>query len=218
MWPAREQDSIRVNRTVDFAELSDAELVELARQRGRRDQRPFQILMERHQNTIWRVCYGFLGNSEDAEDLTQETFVKAYRNLPRFEGRSSFKTWVYRIAINNCQNELRRRSRRPQDSQTSLETAADFLPSAEDTEALAQRREQYAMLAGAYRLLRPEERRVLAMKDLEDLPYAEIAEMLGISLSAAKMRVQRARAALSGHYRQIEAHWGQLERRETGYE
>jgi RNA polymerase sigma-70 factor (ECF subfamily) len=204
-------EEIRFPRIPDLTDLDDTELVELARSRGRRDQRPFQILVERHQTTIWRVCYGFMGNQEDAEDLTQETFVKAYRNLAGFEGRSAFRTWVYRIAINTCQNELRQRSRRPQASPTTLEVAAEFLPSSEDTESMAQRHEQYAILATAYRMLRPEDRQILAMKDLEDFPYNQIAETLEISLSAAKMRVQRARTALNLLYQQVESRWGHLD-------
>ena len=186
-----------------FADLSDDELVTIAKQRGGRDDRPFRLLMERHQNTVWRVCYNFMHNSEDAEDLTQEVFLKAYRNLEKFEGRSSFKTWIYRIAINTSQNELRRRSRRPQVSTTPLDTATEFMPSSEDVEKSTQTRAEHQLLVEAFKQLRPVESQVLIMKDLEGRPYAEIAEELDISLSAAKMRVQRARDALSSMYRRL---------------
>lgn len=187
----------------DLNELNDHELIDLVKTRGEKDPRPFRILVDRHQNTVWRVCYNFMGNSEDAEDLAQEVFLKAYRNLAKFEGRSSFKTWIYRIAINTSQNELRRRSRRPQESSTPLETAAEFIPSTDNVEESTLKRAQYDVLLKAFKRLRPEESQVLMLKDLEGRPYAEIAEMLGISLSAAKMRVQRARAALTTTYHRI---------------
>ena len=89
-----------------FAELSDAALIEVCQQRGAKDDRPFQELFRRYQSVVWRVCYSYMRNREDAEDLTQDVFFKVYRNLYQFEGRSSFKTWVYRVAINTCQNEI----------------------------------------------------------------------------------------------------------------
>lgn len=187
----------------DISDLSDDKLIELAKTRGDKDPRPFRLLVERHQQTVWRVCYNFMSNHEDAEDLSQEVFVKAYRNLAKFEGRSSFKTWIYRIAINTSQNELRRRSRRPQVSTTPLETAAEFIPSTENVEEHTLQRSRQALLVKAFKLLRPEESRILMLKDLEGRPYAEIAEELGISLSAAKMRVQRARSALTTTFHRI---------------
>lgn len=184
--------------------LSDDELVRLAQARGSRDDRPFRLLMERHQMTVYRVCYGFLKNADDAEDLAQDVFLKAYRNLHRFEGRSAFKTWIYRIAINTSQNELRRRSRRPQTSPTPLETAAEFVPSSQNVEKTAQRNARNKLLEQALRQLRPIELKILIMKDIEGQPYNEIADELGISLSAAKMRVQRARSALRVKFSSLE--------------
>lgn len=187
----------------DFGELTDQELVKLAQKRGNRDDRPFRILMERHQTTVWRVCYNFLKNSNDADDLTQEVFLRAYRNLSKFEGRSTFKTWIYRIAINTSRNEIRHRSRRPQESPTPLETAAEFMPSSQNVEEITQTHVRSEMLATALKQLSSAEFQVLLLKDIEGRPYAEIAEELDISLSAAKMRVQRARASLKVSYNKL---------------
>lgn len=117
-----------------LAELSDELLIKLVLQNQYRDQRPFWELVNRHRETVWRVCYRFLGNSQDAEDLTQEVFFRAYCALPQFQGKSSFKTWVYRIAINTSQNELRRLARRPQLAETAVEDMAEFLPSSDTPE------------------------------------------------------------------------------------
>ncbi len=187
----------------NFGELTDDQLVELAQKRGDRDDRPFRLLMERHQTTVWRVCYNFLKNGDDADDLTQEVFLRAYRNLKKFEGRSSFKTWVYRIAINTSRNEIRYRSRRPQESPTPLETAAEFIPSGQNVEEITQKHVRSEMLADALKQLSPSEFQILLLKDIEGRPYAEIADELDISLSAAKMRVQRARASLKISYNKM---------------
>lgn len=208
LWPLGSWDSVdgvvALPAAGDrLAQLSDEALVELVQSRGGRDDRPFAALMTRYQTMVWRVCYGYFRNAEDAEDLAQEVFVKVYRNLAHFEGRAQFKTWVYRIAINACQNELRARARRPVASPTELETAAEFIPSAQDVEAEMGERGQHEALLAALAQLRPEEFQLLVWKDVEGLQYDEIARTLGIGVSAAKMRVQRARTALQVQYRQI---------------
>lgn len=195
-----------MDETLAFSKLdalTDIELVALAKARGSKDDRPFRTLMERHQKTIWRVCYGFVKNAEDAEDLVQEVFLKAHRNLARFEGRSSFKTWAYRIAINTSQNELRRRSRRPQPSNTTLDTATEFMPSSQNVEETVLKHSRYRTLSKALQQLKPNHFQILRLKDIEGKSYIDISEELSISLSASKMRVQRARTALQAIYRQL---------------
>jgi RNA polymerase sigma-70 factor (ECF subfamily) len=184
-------------------DLTDDELVQIFQARGGRDDRPFRELFRRYQTVVWRACYGMMRNANDAEDLTQEVFFKAYRNLNKFEGRSSFKTWIYRIAINTAQNEIRRRKRRAQEAETAVEDMAEYLPSATSLESTIEEEQQRRLLQEALAELRAEEYEVLYLKDIEDRPYAEIADILDISLSAAKMRVQRARLALRVSYRQI---------------
>lgn len=185
-------------------ELSDLELVQLCQVRGARDDRPFQELFRRYYTLVWRVCYSFTRNAQDAEDLTQEVFFKVYRSLPQFEGRSSFKTWIYRIAANTSQNELRRRSRRPLVAEADVEMMAEYLPAAVTTESEWQTRSQREKLARALVTLQPEVYQILYLKDIEQRSYREIADLLDIGLSAAKMRAQRARLALQVAYRQLQ--------------
>lgn len=185
-------------------DLSDDELVHLWQTRGSKDDRPFQELFRRYQNLVWRICYSYFRNAQDAEDLTQEVFLKAYRNLDRFEGRASFKTWISRVAINTCKNESRRRGRRPQLADTEVETMEEILPSEATVESEWQEKRQQQLLTMAMAELSTDAFDILVLKDLEQRPYAEIAEMLDISVSAAKMRAQRARLTLQGVYRQLE--------------
>ena len=187
-----------------LAELSDTELVRLCQERGNRDDRPFQELFRRHQQLVWRVCFGFTRNGNDAEDLAQEVFIKAYRHLDSFEGRSQFKTWLYRVAINTCQNELRRRSRRPQEAAVELETAAQYIPSGQSVEAAWQTQHTQELLLEAISRLPDDAQEIILLKDVEQRPYTEIAELLSIGVSAAKMRAQRARLALQAMYRLVE--------------
>ena len=186
-----------------FAELSDAALIEVCIERGTKDDRPFQELFRRYQSVVWRVCYSYMRNREDAEDLTQEVFFKVYRSLHQFEGRSSFKTWLYRVAINTCQNEIRRRGRRPKEAETEMETIAEIMPSGQPLEKTYQEQYQRELLAEALACLDPGVSEILYMKDMEERPYNEIADMLDIGVSAAKMRVQRARLALQVQYRML---------------
>jgi RNA polymerase sigma-70 factor (ECF subfamily) len=148
-------------------------------------------------------------NRQDAEDLTQDVFLKVYRSLPQFEGRSSFKTWLYRVAINTCQNEIRRRGRRPQEAETEIETIAEIMPSGQSVEKAYQNKYQGELLAEALASLELGTSEILYMKDMEERPYNEIADMLDIGVSAAKMRVQRARLALQAQYRLLDGEYDQ---------
>ena len=183
----------------------DKDLVVLAQARGLKDDRPFRELWRRHQRMVWHICYSFMANQEDTEDLMQEVFLKSYRNLSGFEQRSSFKTWLNRITVNTAQNEVRRRSRRPQPGPTPVEEMEEYLPAAgASVERVYQQKRLKELVAATFAQLRPEEYEVLYLKDVEERPYAEIAELMGVGLSAAKMRVQRARLSFQTHFLQLQ--------------
>lgn len=190
---------------IELKDLTDEQLIALCLGRGLRDERPFRELFRRYHTLVWHVCYGLVHNAQDAEDLTQEVFFKIYRNLAKFEGRSSLKTWIYRIALNTGKNELRRRARRPEVESTSVDELAETLAGdlTPEEQWLIQVRNRN--LRQALKQLQPEQLEVIRLKDFEQRQYAEIAELLGISLSAAKMRVQRARIALQQYYTLLEA-------------
>ncbi len=185
-----------ISRNVNLKDLEDSELISLCLAQGSKDDRPFQALFDRYHGIVWRVCYNFMRNPQDAEDLTQEVFVRVYRSLGTFEGRSSLKSWIYRIAMNTCTNEVRRRKRRPQAAEKDVDAMAEYLPSCTTTESEWQKLNLRGQMAMAFSQLRPEELDILTLRDVEERPYSEITELLSISLSAAKMRALRARESL----------------------
>ncbi len=189
----------------DYQTLSDEDLVTLFITRGSRDDRPFREIFHRYQNLVWHVCYSIVKNPQDAEDITQEVFIRIHHNLPRFEGRSSLKTWIYRIAFNTSQNEIRRRARRPQIESSSVEDMAEYLPGEQNLEEYWSQQIRNERLVEAIRSLTPEHQEVIRLRDIEQRPYTEIAELQEITLSAAKMRVQRARLAMQAAYAALEA-------------
>jgi len=178
-------------------ELPDEALITFFLERGRRDDRPFAELFRRYRSYVWRVCLGFFGNAQDAEDITQDVFFTAYRKLEQFRGQASFKTWLHRIASNLCKNEIRRRSRRVRASDVTFEDAtADLQSPSEDPEVMLIRSGAVERLESALASLRREDQAILRRIDVEQQSYKEVSTELGLSLGAVKMRVMRARLTL----------------------
>jgi RNA polymerase sigma-70 factor (ECF subfamily) len=156
-------------------------------------------LLRRHYDRIHAVCRRIAGTTRDADDACQEALIKIVRSLPRFDGRSSFGTWAYRIATNASLDELRKRQRRPAlhavDDEHRPETAD---PTADDyTERFPDR----LVLDEALDDL-PEDLRVaVVLRDVADLDYAEIAAVLDVPIGTVKSRISRGRAALAGQLR-----------------
>jgi RNA polymerase sigma-70 factor (ECF subfamily) len=176
--------------------LDDAALIAAA-QGG--DQFALDQLLRRHYDRIHAVCRRIAGSSRDADDACQDALIKIVRSLPRFDGRSSFSTWAYRIATNASLDELRRRQRRPalhvvgeDDRPETADPRAD-----QYTEAFPDR----LLLDVALDRL-PEELRVaVVLRDVADFDYAEIAETLDIPIGTVKSRISRGRAALAEQLR-----------------
>jgi RNA polymerase sigma-70 factor (ECF subfamily) len=174
------------------AEPDDDDLVESARAG---DERALDDLLRRHQERIHGVCRRLTGNDADALDATQEALISVVRGLPRFDGRSSFSTWVYRIATNAALDELRRRKRRPvvslDDERSARHEPAGRGPSI--GQAVGDRLDIDAALAQ----VPLEFRAPVVLRDLCRLDYAEIAEVLGVPAGTVRSRISRGRAALA---------------------
>lgn len=160
------------------------------------DLRPFEELVRRHEARVLANCRHLSGSADDAQDLAQEVFVKAFFALPSFRGESMFGTWIQRIKVNHCLNHLRKKRNQRHvdiDDPVHAEDAALQVPAAADQEMAARDRRQ--IIAAALQQV-PETLRVpLVMCDLDEMPYQEIADALGLGLSATKMRIKRGREA-----------------------
>ena len=155
---------------------------------------PFEILVERHQGSILSNCRYLTRSPADAEDLAQEVFVRAYFALPRFEGRSAFKTWLRKIKVNHCLNFIARKKNRVfvDVDEPGVENAPGLTvdPAAEkslDDAAIRQR------ISTAIDDIPDTLRIPLILRDVDGFSYQEIADQLGLGLSAVKMRIKRGR-------------------------
>ena len=165
---------------------ADAALVARARQG---DNRAFEQLYLGHRNQMYNLCLNLCGDSDQAQDLLQETFVRAYRALPRFRGSSTFSTWLYRIAVNVCRDAARRRRR--------MRLAESAAPDAPDV-GVAQ---TVALVRSALLRLSPRHRAALALRYTLSLSHQEMANVLGWSLPKVKVTIHRARQAFKEAYR-----------------
>lgn len=172
----------------------DASLIVRARRAAKGDTRAFEALVRRHEDRVLTNCRYLTGSPDDAQDLAQEVFVKAFFGLPRFEGRSTFGTWIQRIKANHCLSFLQRRKKRTfvDIGEPGLERHDDLQekPAAEKNLQAEDKRERIAAVLDSL----PEKLRLaLIMRDLDGMAYQDIADVLGTGLSATKMRIKRAR-------------------------
>lgn len=174
------------------------------------DVEAFEQLISQHEKTVYNIAYRLTGNHEDASDVAQEAFIRAYSSLPDFRGDSSFATWLYRIVNNACLDELRKRKRQRVtyiDQTVALEDGEVSRQIADPTdgpEEALERVELQRAVQDSIRQLDEEYRIVLVMRELQGYSYNEIADTLGINLGTVKSRLNRARHALKEKFGSLE--------------
>lgn len=167
------------------------------------DVRAFDLLVLRYQHRLLGLIGRFVRDPHEAEDLTQETFIKAYRALGNFRGESAFYTWLYRIAINTANNYLVSKGRRPPDSDVDigdpeqLEAHAS-LADVDSPEANHSRDELKAAIDQAISNLPEDLRTAFTLREFSGLSYEEIAEFMGCPVGTVRSRIFRARDAIDG--------------------
>ncbi len=188
---------------------TDEHLVEVLQREPEAGQRAFGVLVERHQSKVMANCRYLTRAPDDAEDLAQEVFVKAFYALSRFEGRSTFRTWLHRIKINHCLNYLDKKKNKTHvaldEAVTSGHEALQSRSRADDGLKARSERERIGAILDE---LSDSIRLPLLLRDLDGLSYQEIADELGVGLSAVKMRIKRGRE-------EFRAMWNAAERPTT---
>jgi len=194
--------------------LPDTLEADLLRRAAAGDTDAFAVLVDRYAARIYGVCFSVLGNHADAQDCVQETFLKAFRTMNRFQFASSFYTWLYRIALNNCYDLLRHNQRhlaqsldepvQTPDGEQAFQLADDQpLPDVQ-VESL----ETVALVRRALSMLPEHLQRIIVLRDLEGLPYDRIAEIEHLREGTVKSRLFRARIQLADRLRQLEQKGG----------
>ena len=152
----------------------------------------FDILVERHRRHVYQLCYRFAGNHEDASDLAQEVFIRAYRALGGFKGQSAVGTWLYRITVNLCLNRLSAKT----PSLERIESREHVDHRSETADGRLLRAERAAEVRAAIARLPKKQRATLVLRVYHELPHDQIAEILGSSVGAVKANFFHALANL----------------------
>ena len=181
---------------------------ELVRRVRRGDAAAFDLLYLRYQHKVQALLARYLTRHQDVEDIAQETFIKAYRALPRFRGESAFYTWLYRIAVNTAKNHLAARPQRVQTVELDAEDTdggelAAALRQEDGPEDAAQSDELKAAIDAAIAALPEDLRSALTLREFNGLSYAQIAEVLDCPVGTVRSRIFRARAAVDAAIRPL---------------
>jgi RNA polymerase sigma-70 factor (ECF subfamily) len=165
--------------SVPPSERDDAALVDAVRAG---DAGAFEAIVERHQRSVYQVCFRFVNNHDDASDLAQETFVRAWKGLHNFKGESALSTWLYRIAVNVCLNRVsaRRLPTEPLDADRFVDTKG------ETPGASLLREERAEAVRRAITQLPEKQRATLILRAYHEMSHQEIADVLGSSVGAVK--------------------------------
>lgn len=181
--------------------LSDAEIVALCKKELPSDLTAYRELLRRYEGLVYNTCMKFIGSQQDAEEVAQDALIQVFHKIHQFEGRSAFKTWLYKIVHNYCRNRvskiIRKREVKESYEKFSEENSSDVQEP--ETQTPLSECVQEAM-----NKMKEKERSILVMKFTSGLTIQEIAEAMGIGLSAAKMRLYRAMDSFKELYQKTE--------------
>jgi RNA polymerase sigma factor (sigma-70 family) len=162
----------------------------------------YSKLVRRYQDRLYRFVLRMVGTREEALELTQDVFIKAWQALPQWKPDAAFHTWLFRIGSNAAMDALRRRKIV---EFTQLEEQYDPVADAPDPEAQLQSKQRLQALEAALAWLPPEQREVIVLREVEGLSYAELSAVLGVNEGTVKSRLARARAALASRFEKANA-------------
>ena len=165
------------------------------------DDNAFETLVLEYEKNVYNIALRMTGNSEDAADMTQEAFIKAYNSLQSFRGDSKFSVWLYRIVSNVCLDFLRSKNRRPTvslsvEDDDGEDTQLDVADESQSPELLLDRKLTRESVRRGLDSLPPDYRQILLLREIQGLSYDEIAQALGLEVGTVKSRIFRARKRL----------------------
>lgn len=162
----------------------------------------FEQLVASNQGHIYNLCYRMMHNAQDAEDMAQEALLKAWRNLKRFNAKSSFSTWLHRIAVNTCLDRLRKNKAK----MISLQEMDEVGQTITDERAthLQERSAERQQIKDALKALPPKHRAIIILRDVQGYSYEEIAEILGCPMGTVRSRLARARNKMTEFIKTME--------------
>ena len=180
---------------------------------GETDQRLLQLFLDgnpdafdriflKYQDYVYNICLGILGNADDARDCAQETFLRVYRKAGEYRGHAALSTWIYRIAVNICVGQIRKR---PRNAMRSLEEeqVREVADPGPPPWAGMHREEEEERVRGIVAQLPPDYRLVLVLRYFQDLSYEEMVRVLGWTMAQVKVKLHRARRAFAARYQSV---------------
>jgi RNA polymerase sigma-70 factor (ECF subfamily) len=172
--------------------MNDAEKL-LVKRAQKGDAAAFESLYNQHLKRVYNIAWRMMGNGADAEDVAQEVMLKAWRALPKFKMDSAFGTWLYRITMNACSDELRRRKKKTVSVEEMSESGREIA-----SEGFEERSVDGGSIAGAVARLGKDYRAALVLRDVEGYAYEEIARILRCPIGTVRSRINRAREQMRG--------------------
>lgn len=175
---------------------------EKSREQKAKSDQDFEDIVAQNESRIFNTIYAFTGDYEDALDLTQETFISAYRHMDKFRSESNIYTWLYRIAINLCKKDYNKKNRRglvftrSLDDPQTLQQVAGQASQDESAAEILEINEEQAAIRREIAALPKKYRAVIVLKYMQDLSYEEIADILGCGIGTVKSRLSRAKEKL----------------------
>jgi len=180
--------------------IPEKDLIEKAQ---KMDVQAFEQLVEKYQKKVFNIAFSMLNNMDDASDISQEVFIKAFKSIKHFKQNSSFSTWLYRITVNTCLDELRKRKNKSNvfsiDQVIHLESGEVTRQLEDDRptpDSMVENNELRALVRDSISQLSDELKEVIILRDINGLSYDDIADMLDCPLGTVKSRINRARNAL----------------------
>ena len=186
---------------VNLQELSDEELVKICQEQLPHELQAYKVLVQRYEGLVYNLCMKFLGSPEDAEEIAQDSLLQVFHKIHQFQGRSAFKTWLYKIVHNFCRNRISKIIRKREVQESYEEHAKEELPNSSFEDK--RNEEKSAYIQEALDKLKPKEKEIIVYKFISGMTLQEIADVTVVGVSAAKMRYYRALESFKEAYERV---------------